>query len=72
MNVTECGVRYRMRLTSSRVMSRAASKDWQAVQCSDIYAHYACVADCADAMADAWENTAGCAHADCLHGNILK
>ena len=36
------------------------------------YAHYACVADCADAMADAWEDTAGCAHADCLHGNILK
>ena len=23
-----------------------------------IYAHYACVADCADAMADAWEDTA--------------
>ena len=41
------------------------------VWCCDIYAHYACVADCADAMADAWEDTAGCAHADCLHGNIL-
>ena len=40
--------------------------------CCDIYAHYACVADCADAMADAWEETAGCAHANCLHGNILK
>ena len=40
--------------------------------CCDIYAHYACVADCADAMADAWEDTAGCAHADCLRGNILK
>ena len=25
--------------------------------CCDIYAHYACVADCADAMADAWEDT---------------
>ena len=37
-----------------------------------IYAHYACVADCADAMADAWEDTAACAHAVCLHGNILK
>ena len=36
------------------------------------YAHYACVVDCADAMADAWEDTASCAHADCLHGNILK
>ena len=36
------------------------------------YAHYACVADCADAMADAWEDTTGCEHADCLHGNILK
>ena len=24
------------------------------------YAHYACVADCADAMADTWEDTAGC------------
>ena len=36
------------------------------------YAYYACVDDCADAMADAWEDTAGCAHADCLHGNILK
>ena len=41
-------------------------------KCCDIYAHYACVADCANAMADAWEDTAGCAHADCLHGNILK
>ena len=30
------------------------------------------MADCADAMADAWEDTAGCAHADCLHGNILR
>ena len=40
--------------------------------CCDIYAHYACVADCADAMADAWEDTGGCAHADCLHGNILR
>ena len=40
--------------------------------CCDIYAHYACVADCADAMADAWEDTAGCAHVDCLHGNIPK
>ena len=36
------------------------------------YAHYACLADCADAMADAWEDTAGCAHVDFLHGNILK
>ena len=25
------------------------------------YAPYACVADCADAMADAWEDSAGCA-----------
>ena len=41
-------------------------------RCCDIYAHYARVADCADAMADAWEDTAGCAHADCLHGNILR
>ena len=40
--------------------------------CCDIYAHYACVADYAYAMADAWEDTAGCAHADCLHGNILR
>ena len=40
--------------------------------CCDISAHDACVADCADAMADAWEDTAGCAYADCLHGNILK
>ena len=31
------------------------------------YAHYACVADCADAMADAWEDTAGCAQPICLH-----
>ena len=36
------------------------------------YAHYPCVADCADAMADAWEDTAGCAQAFCLHGNLLK
>ena len=41
-------------------------------ECCDIYAHYACVADCAYAMADAWEDTACCAHADCLHGNILN
>ena len=37
-----------------------------------ICAHYACVADRVDAMADAWEDTAGCAHAACLHGNVLK
>ena len=37
-----------------------------------IYAHYACVADCADAMADGWEDTAGCAQAICLHENLLK
>ena len=46
------------------------------VQCIEIdvvtYAHYACVADCADAMADAWEDTAGCAQAICLHENLLK
>ena len=41
-------------------------------ECCDIYAHYACVADCAEAMADAWEDIASCAHADCLHGNILR
>ena len=41
-------------------------------ECCDIYAHHACVADCAYAIADAWEDTAGCARADCLHGNILK
>ena len=37
-----------------------------------MYAHYACVADCADAMADAWEDTAGCAQAICLHEYLLK
>ena len=36
------------------------------------YAHYACVADCADAMADVWEDTAGCAQAICLRENLLK
>ena len=36
------------------------------------YTHYACVAHCADAIADAWEDTGGCAHADCLHGHVLK
>ena len=36
------------------------------------YAHYACVADCAAAMADAWEDTAGSAQAICLHENLLK
>ena len=36
------------------------------------YARYACVAGGADAMADAWKDTAGCAQADWLHGNILK
>ena len=35
------------------------------------YAHYACVADCADAMADAWEDTAGCAQPICLHKVIV-
>ena len=35
------------------------------VDCCDVYANYARVADCADAMVDAWEDTAGCAHADC-------
>ena len=40
--------------------------------CCDVYAHYACVPDCADAMAHAWEDTAGCAHADCLFGNVRK
>ena len=40
--------------------------------CGDMYAHYSCVADCAEAMADAWEDTVGYAHADCLHGNILR
>ena len=40
--------------------------------CCDIYAHYACVADCADAIADAWEDTVGCAHADCLYGNVVS
>ena len=36
------------------------------------YVLYACVAGCADAMGDAWEDTGGCAQADCLHENILK
>ena len=36
------------------------------------YAHYACVSDCADAIADAWEDTAGCAQPICLHENLLK
>ena len=35
-------------------------------------AHYACVADCANAMADAWKDTVGCAQAICLHENLLK
>ena len=38
----------------------------------DVHAHYACVADSADAMDDAWEDTVGCAQADCLLGNVLK
>ena len=37
-----------------------------------MYAHYACVADYADAMSDAWEGTTGCAQAICLHENLLK
>ena len=36
------------------------------------YAHYACVADFADATADAWEDNAGCAQPICLHENLLK
>ena len=30
------------------------------------------MADCAYAIEDAWKDTAGCAQADCLLGNILK
>ena len=37
-----------------------------------MYARYACMADCADAIADAWGDNTGCAHADCLHVNVLK
>ena len=37
-----------------------------------IYAHYACVADYADDMANAWEDTAGCAQAISQHENLLK
>ena len=29
------------------------------------------MAECAGAMADAWEDTAGCAQAICLHENLL-
>ena len=36
------------------------------------YARYACVADCADAMADVWEDTAGSAQPICLHENLLR
>ena len=36
------------------------------------YAPYACLVDCANAMADAWEDTAGYAQAHCLQGNVLK
>ena len=36
------------------------------------YAHYACVADCVDAMADAWEDIAGCAQAICPLENLLR
>ena len=36
------------------------------------YANYAYMADCADAMADAWEDSAGCAQAIYLHENLLK
>ena len=42
------------------------------LECVVAYAHYACVAECADAMADAWEDTAGCAQAICLHENLLN
>ena len=50
-----------------RVLSRVMN-----ILCVVTYAHYACVADCADAMADAWVDTAGCAQANCLHENLLK
>ena len=46
---------------------RKSSTLWGSVA---TYAHYACVADCADAMADAWEDTAGCAQPICLHKKI--
>ena len=36
------------------------------------YALYTCMAECAEGMADAWEDTAGCARPDCLHENILR
>ena len=57
---------------SQKYLARVAVCFGLPYQCCDTYAHYASVADCADAMADAWEDTAGCALADCLHGNILK
>ena len=41
-------------------------------KCCDICELYACMAGCADAMADAWEDTIGCIQADCLHATVLK
>ena len=53
-------------------LDRVLELECQAISCCDIYAHYACVANCTDAKADAWEDTAGYAQADCLLGNVLK
>ena len=41
-------------------------------KCCDTCELHTCVADCADAMADAWEATAGFIQPGCLHGNVLR
>ena len=46
--------------------------DGLGVACVVTCAPYACVADCADAMADAWEDTTGCVQPSCLYENLLK
>ena len=65
-------LRWETRHNQNIVVKLSVESNLVPLECCDIYAHYACVADCADGMADAWEDTSGCAHADCVHGNILK
>ena len=65
------GVKHRDGLHMLHEAFMCVEEDLIRVPCI-IYAHYACKADCADAMADVWEDTGRCAQADCLHGNVLK
>ena len=75
LQAADGGKRQKRPLNPHRVDAPAMKKPGGASHSKDnvvTYARYACVADCADAMADAWGDTAGCAQPICLHENLLK